>query len=300
MGSATVPEFDEGVPAKNEPPKEDSPKGGVPPQKTDAAPADIPMEVPRPRRRSKTQREIFAGDLAAVELRNRLALMRDGIPQPAESVSSIPRFAIFAKVTGAVLMAAAAAGVVGYLLGFKLSSNGAQLPPVASQLPGALAPSEGANPVTPDRGTERETVQIGAPDLPASDARRTGQDPAAVRELGPPVPKGPRTVLPPVVPTPGTIDASEIAARMKIGTELVANGDIAAARKMFERVAEAGEAAGAFALAETYDPVVLGSLRLRGAIMPDPALARSWYEKARDLGASAAPERIARLARSSQ
>jgi TPR repeat protein len=65
-------------------------------------------------------------------------------------------------------------------------------------------------------------------------------------------------------------------------------------------VAEAGEAGGAFALAETYDPVVLGTLRLRGAIMPDPELARTWYEKARDLGASAAPERIARLARNSQ
>jgi hypothetical protein len=299
MGSATVPEFDDGVPAKNEPPKEDSPKGGVPPQKADAAPADIPTKASRPRRKSKTQREVFAGDLAAVELRSRLALMRDGIPQPAESVSAAPRFAVFTRVAGGVLMAAAAAGVVGYLLGFKLSSNGPQLPPVASQSTGTPAPSAAANPGTPVRGNEQAAVQIAAPDLPAADAHRTRQDPAPVRELVSPATTGPRTVLPPVVPTP-TIDASEIAARMKIGTELVANGDIAAARKMFERVAEAGEAAGAFALAETYDPVVLGILRLRGAIMPDPALARHWYEKARDLGASAAPERIARLARTSQ
>jgi hypothetical protein len=90
-------------------------------------------------------------------------------------------------------------------------------------------------------------------------------------------------------------NASEIAAKMKIGAELMANGDITAARMMFERPAEAGEAAAAFALAETYDPVVLRRLRLRGGIAPDVALARRWYEKARDLGSIAAPERIVRL-----
>ena len=90
-------------------------------------------------------------------------------------------------------------------------------------------------------------------------------------------------------------DASEIAAKMKIGAELMASGDITAARMMFERAAEAGEAAAAFALAETYDPVVLRRLRLRGGIAPDVALARRWYEKARDLGSIAAPERIVRL-----
>ena len=81
---------------------------------------------------------------------------------------------------------------------------------------------------------------------------------------------------------------------MKIGADRMAQGDITAARMMFLRVAEAGEAAGAFALAETYDPGVLWTLRSRG-IAPDPALARNWYEKARDLGSSAAPERISRL-----
>jgi hypothetical protein len=54
------------------------------------------------------------------------------------------------------------------------------------------------------------------------------------------------------------------------------------------------------ALAETYDPAVLGTMRLRGGITPDPALARQWYEKARDMGAGAAPERIARLTQNPQ
>jgi TPR repeat protein len=49
----------------------------------------------------------------------------------------------------------------------------------------------------------------------------------------------------------------------------------------------------AFALAETYDPLVIG----KGGIAPDIALAQSWYAKARDLGAPQAMERLERLAR---
>lgn len=87
---------------------------------------------------------------------------------------------------------------------------------------------------------------------------------------------------------------------MKIGADLMAAGDVAAARTMFERVAEAGDEAGAFALAETYDPTVLRTLHLRGGITPDPVRARRWYEKAKDMGSSAAPERIARLTQNPQ
>jgi TPR repeat protein len=83
---------------------------------------------------------------------------------------------------------------------------------------------------------------------------------------------------------------------MKLGADLMASGDIASARRMFERVAEAGEAAGAFTLAETYDPIVLKALRLRGGgIAANPMLARHWYEQARDMGSAAATDRIARL-----
>jgi TPR repeat protein len=82
---------------------------------------------------------------------------------------------------------------------------------------------------------------------------------------------------------------------MKVGVELMTYGEVTAARTMFERVAEAGEGAGAFALAETYDPIVLAALRLPGKITPDLALARTWYERARDLGSPEARDRISRL-----
>jgi TPR repeat protein len=96
-----------------------------------------------------------------------------------------------------------------------------------------------------------------------------------------------------VAVTPRQHDAAEIAQMVKRGAELVANGDIAAARLMYQRAAETGEAAAAFALAETYDPLALA----KGKIAPDVGLAQMWYEKARDLGSTLASERLERLAR---
>ena len=112
------------------------------------------------------------------------------------------------------------------------------------------------------------------------------------------LPMPPQTVSPSVAPQRPLAgeDSPVIAAKMKIGVELMTYGEVAAARVMFQRAAEAGDGAGAFALAETYDPLVLGGLRLREGITPDLALARTWYERARDLGSLEARDRISRLA----
>ena len=83
--------------------------------------------------------------------------------------------------------------------------------------------------------------------------------------------------------------ASEVALMMEKGAALIANGDIGAARAMFQRAAEAGDPAGTFALAETYDPLVLGIMGTKGGITSDIALANSGYEKAKELGLTAAP-----------
>jgi TPR repeat protein len=57
---------------------------------------------------------------------------------------------------------------------------------------------------------------------------------------------------------------------------------------MFKLAAEAGDAAAAFAFAETYNSSVLEKLGAKG-ITPDDALAQQWYEKARALGSTATP-----------
>ena len=96
------------------------------------------------------------------------------------------------------------------------------------------------------------------------------------------------------------LEAAEIKLMVKSGLEYMANGKVGAARLMFQSAAEAGEAAAAFALAETYDPIVLEKLGVKGGITPDVAVAQRWYEKAKELGSSTAPERIARLTRRSE
>jgi hypothetical protein len=98
------------------------------------------------------------------------------------------------------------------------------------------------------------------------------------------------------VPPPRHLEASEIASLMKRGKDLMASGDVVAARMVFQLVAEAGEASAAFALAETYDPSVLDKLPTTG-VQPDVALARQWYEKAKELGSPAAPGRLVGLTR---
>jgi TPR repeat protein len=78
------------------------------------------------------------------------------------------------------------------------------------------------------------------------------------------------------------------------GSEQLQRGNVYAARKFFELAAEAGLAQSAVAVASTYDPDELARLNVVG-LQPDAEAARKWYEKARELGAAEATERLRRL-----
>src|ERR1700730_3037640 len=91
------------------------------------------------------------------------------------------------------------------------------------------------------------------------------------------------------------LDPNEIASSLKRADDLIASGDIAAARLVLRRAAEAEDARAAMTLAETYDPAVLEKLGVHG-VVPDPAMARSWYEKAKQFGATEAVQRLELLA----
>jgi TPR repeat protein len=82
---------------------------------------------------------------------------------------------------------------------------------------------------------------------------------------------------------------------MKQGEQLVEVGDFAAARTLFQRAAEADDAAAAIALGATYDPTVLTGKRTVG-IDADIVKARFWYRKAVSLGSSEAKRRLELLA----
>jgi hypothetical protein len=295
---APVRESDDGKPSKSESSKNELAKDT--PKDVGAAPSSRATEVPDPPWRRKPRRDVFEGDVAIVELRSRLAPER--IPEPVVRFSPAPTFSGVLPLMSGVAMATAVAGVAGYLWGFKLSTKMPELTPASGQanvLPALSTPV--ASLKTSNRDFDppaaARTASIG---LAPVDTRGAANPATSVDAAQRPalLPTPPQTVSPIVAPRPPVAaeDTSVIAAKMRVGVELMTYGEVTAARTMFQRVAEAGEAAGAFALAETYDPLVLGGLRLRERIMPDAALARTWYERARDLGSPEARDRISRLA----
>jgi TPR repeat protein len=99
---------------------------------------------------------------------------------------------------------------------------------------------------------------------------------------------------PAAAPPARRLDADELAALLKRAKSLIAIGDIAAARLLLERAADAQEASAALLLAQTYDPAVLGTPDAR-SITPDPATARDWYQKAARFGSPEARQRLAQM-----
>src|SRR5260370_1338895 len=190
------------------------------------------LEPPEPPWKGRKRRGAFVGDVAVAELRTKLALAPDRIPEP--------------------------------------------LPDSAARVFGGLG--------------RRRVVGGGGRRVPRRGpaARRAPAPQSNEKDWRPPAP-------PQTLPRQSEVNAAGIAVMMKNGADRMENGDIAGARLMFQRAAQTGDAGAAFALAETYDPLVLRELGRRITIMSDIALAQSWYKKARDLGATFAPERIASL-----
>jgi hypothetical protein len=95
-------------------------------------------------------------------------------------------------------------------------------------------------------------------------------------------------------PKKPVMSAAEIALMVERGRVLFDSGDLAAARLFFRRAANAGDAAAALAMGATYDPDILSKRFIRG-IEADAQEARTWYERARDLGSPEGPRRIETL-----
>jgi hypothetical protein len=86
----------------------------------------------------------------------------------------------------------------------------------------------------------------------------------------------------------GSPEAARLMAR---ASALLGQGNIGAARIVLERAAETGSAKASFALAETYDPVILSAWRAYGT-RGDATKAREFYAKARAGGISEAKDRF--------
>jgi hypothetical protein len=91
------------------------------------------------------------------------------------------------------------------------------------------------------------------------------------------------------------LDQEEIVDLIKRGEAFIAVGDLAAARLVLQRAAEAGDPRAMITLAGTYDPIMLEKLGIQ-RFASDIALARTWYERAKELGSPEALRRLEMLA----
>jgi hypothetical protein len=244
----------------------------------------------------------------------RQTLEPDWLPPPPPPTRTESALATLAWSVGIILTAAAAGAFVsiwgvGYFSG---SAPAPQKPLTSNQIslvanfvadPSAARPAtSGLAPVS--AGDDAHSAANGVANpvprrVPSAAELRSVSTPST---LAPPAPPSTSNVAqfnrqsspdPASAPaTPKLLDAAEIAVMMKGGAEFIANGNIAAARMMFRPAAEAGDPAAAFALAETYDPLVLAKLGAKGGIAPDVALAQRWYAKANELGYSASAWRL--------
>lgn len=147
-----------------------------------------------------------------------------------------------------------------------------------------VAAAEMIAPAQPPAPRERSVASVGNP-------------PAPLEAAPPPAPRPPMPAASPPVakePAPLTEEQKRALGFIVRGRAQAQQGNIAAARLFYQRAAEADLAEGALALAGTYDPAELAAMGVAG-VQPDIALARRWYEKARDLGAREAEERLKRL-----
>jgi TPR repeat protein len=92
------------------------------------------------------------------------------------------------------------------------------------------------------------------------------------------------------------LDPEELATLVRRGQDFIKTGDLAAARLVLRRAVTADDAQAALALGTTFDPLVFGELGVLG-FQPDLAQARTWYERAAQLGSHEAQRRLDRLGR---
>jgi hypothetical protein len=122
----------------------------------------------------------------------------------------------------------------------------------------------------------------------ASTPQQQPQQPQPVASPGP-------TVAARAEPPVREINPNEVAGFVKRAQDLLATGDLQAARLLLLRAAQAHDARAALLLAKSYDPIVSKRLGMADA-EPDLAQARNWYQKAEQWGASEARRELDALA----
>ena len=249
---------------------------------------------------SRKSKPRFSGDRAMLELQRELALDPDLIPEPSSDGAAVMRPLLIRVCSVSALAAFVAWGLVSYSAVKKtteITPAVTSLPSIASNptksasvQPPALRPSLSQRAEAPTPVVKPEVVRVATASAETVASTIVVKEaPAAASAATSPAPP-PRTSERRVL----RLDDEEIAILLKRGQDFLANGDLAAARLLLRRAAEAGSAEAALALGTTFDPVTLQRLGAIGAVA-DPAQARQWYQRAAELGSSAASQQLAGL-----
>lgn len=275
---------------------------GAPPWKRRPKPA-APRDVAAPR---------FVGDRAMVELRQRLALDPEAVPQPPLDLNagvSVDRLALrFCAV--AAVAALVAWGVVSFsrvrlpanevrqahvipaMAVSKAKPVHAHMAAPAAARP-ALSPNEApAIAQVALAADEKAPALVGVVPLPL-------QQPAVSVAVKTPEPAASPVASSSAVASKPALNADEIATLIKRGKAFMTDGDVVAARLLLQRAAEAGNAEAALALGASFDPLIIKKAGAIG-VQTDAAQARHWYQQAASLGSDAASKQLAKLASAGQ
>jgi hypothetical protein len=152
-------------------------------------------------------------------------------------------------------------------------------------------------PAVPAPAAQPEMPQVEVPRVEALGAETPrGETAKAEVVTGPPATAVAEDEAPsPPVPAARAAKSQDVRLLLDQGKQFFDVGDLIAARILFLRAANAGDAAAAVAMGATYDPVVLADRGVRG-VAADLDKARSWYERAREMGSPEGPRRLEMLA----
>jgi hypothetical protein len=234
---------------------------------------------------------------------------RDGEPDPSEYVTPLRknRASISSRILAGVLATAAAAIL------FALFSSDATRDLIVNakaSIAAVVPASSAAEQPDPTRLTARD-IQLKEPARLPAPANQTANQASGARSVTTAAVTptraeimtayqnalqnlAPAAAAPAATPPARKLDADELATLLNRAKGLLASGDIPSARLLLERAAGAQEPIAALMLARTYDPDVLGPQDARN-IIPDPATARAWYQRAAQFGSADAQRRLTQL-----
>ncbi|MGC1777401.1 MAG: hypothetical protein WBB34_05590 [Xanthobacteraceae bacterium] len=283
--------------------------------------AGRPLPALRPLRRARPE---FSGDRAMVDLQRQLMLDPETIPEPAVDDARTLK-PIVLRLAGVMGLAALIAWVVVSLPNVKKiaeivpldvktpAMTSTPVKPVQAQMQDAASQSSQAESAPPNWAPQSAESEVAINETPPATAMPQAATATPITAVVPSIAVAmPPATMPPqppatpeispavttasvdaVTPTP-QIDDTEIAEMIKRGKALLVSGDIASARLLLRRAADAGNAEAALELGATFDPLIIRQLGAVG-MAPDPVQAKQWYQRAADLGSASAVGQLAKL-----